>query len=202
LSDPSTKEVRYVGKTINLERRVRQHIWEANDRTIRTRKANWIRSLCGISPHVVILEEVDAALWEQRERALISEYRKRYPGLTNFSDGGETSPVEGKGHTEESKAKMRASALRNGTRPPSRKGMKLTDEQKSKFSELRKKLGTRPPIMGGWNKGQRLNTCKNGHEYTEKNTKLYFRKDRGYSYQICKTCERDAHIRVRMKGRR
>jgi hypothetical protein len=116
--------------------------------------------------------------------------KRRGSDLTNYADGGQTSPVEGMGHTEQSKQKMRSAALKNGAKPPSRKGVVTSDEIKNKLRNTHIERGTKPPAMGGCNKGVRLTYCRNGHKYTPDNTKLYFHKKRNRQFQICKICER------------
>lgn len=178
LCDPFTKAVRYVGKANDLVSRMRGHKWESRNGDIRTRKANWLRSL-NAEPLIKILEEVSLEHWERAERWWIKQMRESGEDLVNFAEGGQTSPVEGIGHSEISKEKMRAAAIRNHAIPPSRKGVKVTDEQKLKLSATHKKLRTRPPSSGGWNKGTRKTACINGHAFTPENTRLVVRKDRG-----------------------
>lgn len=188
LCDPDTLAVRYVGKANDLAVRMRNHRFEVRNKRFRTRKVNWLRSLKGRDPVVVVLDTVAYEGWEEVERRWIAEMRSRGCDLTNYADGGQTSPVEGKGHTEESKAKMRASAIRNGSKPPSRKGQKTTDETRKRLSEAAIRRGCKPPNVGGWNKGIRRTHCKNGHEYSPENTRMCVRPDR--VHQVCRQCER------------
>lgn len=198
LCDPKTEAIRYIGKANNLQRRMACHKYEAMSTSNTTWKAKWLRSI-GCKPLVKVLEEVPFERWEEVERRWIAEARRAGAELTNYADGGETSPVEGKGHTEEAKVKMRMAALKNGIRPPSRKGVLVSEETRMKCKAAHLRRGTVPPPMGGWNKGIRKQACKNGHDYTPENTTLYFRKDRGYTYQICKICQRSAGHRADMK---
>ena len=163
LCDPNTKEYRYVGKANDLGSRIRCHRWEAQSSLLHTHKVNWLRSL-SCDPIVEILQITDSETWQDAERYWISEMRRRSANLTNFADGGQTSPVEGKGHTEESKEKMRESALRNGSKPPSRKGQIVTDEAREKMRIVALRRGATPPSSGGWNKGKKMSI-----DFCEKN---------------------------------
>lgn len=155
LCDPLTGECRYIGKTKNLAARLRGHRWEAHSSKLHTRKVNWLRNL-GQEPLMRVLEEVTLDRWAEAERQWIAEMRRSNAALTNFADGGQTSPVEGKGHSSESKERMRAAAIRNGARPPSRVGIKASAETRKKLSDAMRKRGARPPAMGGWNKGLKM----------------------------------------------
>lgn len=188
LCDPDTGEYRYVGKANNLPARLRSHKWEKS--RLRTRKANWLRSLQGRDPMVMVLEVVPSTDWEATERSWIQDLRASGARLTNFADGGQTSPVEGKGHTEDTKAKLRAKALARGIRPPSRKGQPVSAEARAHYREAALRRGAKPPMVGGWNKGLKQTYCQSGHEYTAENTRLYTRPDRNQTHQICRACER------------
>lgn len=186
LHDPDTNECRYVGKANDLPARIRCHRWEARSSKLHTRKVNWLKSLMGREPSVTILEVVPYDQWVEAERRWIKELRSRGARLTNFADGGQTSPVEGKGHTEASKEKMRRAAVKNGAKPPSRSGVKHSDATLAKLRIARK--GTRPPAMGGWNKGIKRSHCPHGHAYTAENTRLVFRRSRSVPVQQCVQC--------------
>ena len=121
LCDPDTKECRYVGKANDLPSRIRCHRWEARSSQLHTRKVNWLRCL-SCEPIVEILQVADSGSWQDIERQWISEMRNQGNNLTNYADGGQTSPVEGIGHTEETKTKLREKALERGCQPPSRAG--------------------------------------------------------------------------------
>ena len=133
LTDPRTGQVRYVGKTRNLAKRLLGHMDEAlrDD----THKARWIRALkrLGLKPGHLILEVVNGDA-DEAERAWIKKFPKRQ--LTNATEGGDggmlsadararcvegirkaaaegrMSNRKGVPHTEETKRKMRAAKLR------------------------------------------------------------------------------------------
>lgn len=145
---------------------------------------------------MTVLAEAGPDDWQEAERFWIAELRRQGCNLTNFADGGQTSPVEGRGHTEASKEKMRQSALRLGIRPPSRKGAKVTEATRERLRIA--KRGCKPPNMGGWNKGHKATHCSNGHEYTPENTKVMVRPGR-LPYQSCRECERERLRRFQQK---
>jgi len=89
LVDPDTDGVRYVGKADNPHKRLEIHLAGYEPRT--THKSNWIKSLLaqGKQPELMILEEVDAAAWQEAEKRWIAYFRKVGVSLTNTTDGGE-----------------------------------------------------------------------------------------------------------------
>jgi len=182
LKDPTTDAVRYVGKTNDLPARLRSHRWERRNLKLQNRKVRWLRTLTQ-EPLVEVLEVVDMNSWADRERYWIKRFRDEGADLTNFADGGQTSPVEGRGHTEETKAKLRTSALARGIRPPSRAGQPVSAITRAKLRDAAIKRGAKPPPMGGWNKGQEQTHCSRGHERSKYG---YYQDGR---YRNCKRCQ-------------
>ena len=86
LCDPETKEIRYVGATRNLEKRLQGHLRRKSD----TRKERWIAALRvnGLIPKIKKLEIVTEDNWQERERYWIAKYRKENNNLLNIADGG------------------------------------------------------------------------------------------------------------------
>lgn len=114
LSHPITNEVRYVGKTINIKRRYKQHLYDKRG----SYKSNWIQSLRtqNLKPILIILEECDDN-WQDREIYWISQFNN----LTNFLSGGQNSyrpPT-----SEETKEKIRQA----------NKGKVLSEKHKQKI---------------------------------------------------------------------
>lgn len=88
LSDPFTYEIRYIGKTVNINSRLASH---CNDRES-TYKCNWIRSVIakGKKPAVIILETLsDSAYWQESEISWIAYALSLGWPLTNSTSGGE-----------------------------------------------------------------------------------------------------------------
>lgn len=102
LSHPVTNEVRYVGKTINIKRRYKQHLYDKR----KTHKACWVQSLRNdnLKPIINIIETCEDN-WQEREIFWISQF----DNLTNFSLGGGTDYV--RVTTEETKEKIRQANL-------------------------------------------------------------------------------------------
>ncbi len=107
LIDPETKMARYVGKAVNPQKRLRQHIYNSNREV--GHKWNWILSLKrkSLNPIMEIVEvhpESEISEWCDAERFWISYLRSIGCRLTNLDSGGS----EGKIVSEETKHKLRA----------------------------------------------------------------------------------------------
>lgn len=90
LSDPITKEIRYVGKTkYSLSKRLKGHCWAHPSKT--THCYNWITSLAkkGKLPIIELVEEVSEEDWIIMERYWISQFKTWGFNLTNIAIGGE-----------------------------------------------------------------------------------------------------------------
>ena len=86
LIDPNTKQIRYVGKTIHCpEKRLQAHLYEKR----LTYKCNWIKSLKGEIPELLILDIVDENNWIFWELYWISQCKTWGFKLTNTTIGGE-----------------------------------------------------------------------------------------------------------------
>jgi len=80
------EDIRYVGKTNNLEKRLNEHIRDAKCNK-NTHKHNWIRKELKNNKEIKIkiLEECNIKNWEEKEKLWI----KKYNNLTNCTEGGE-----------------------------------------------------------------------------------------------------------------
>lgn len=157
LCEPDTGEIRYIGKAVDVERRLRGHLSDSElARVAKTRKAKWLRSVLarGLEPVVQILEEAPAELIDEAERHWIA----RYAGsgrLTNGTPGGtggdtftRNSPearerwldfMRGRVHSEEEKAKRSASQRARTADPVVRAQMR----------ETAIRIGSTPPVRSG-----------------------------------------------------
>jgi len=93
LEDPTTDEIRYVGKTTNLKNRYYQHVSNCDD--VNHHKKNWIQGLKnkGLKPKLIILEKTDEKRWEKREKYWIKTLLDIGCPLTNISAGGACYPT-------------------------------------------------------------------------------------------------------------
>ena len=95
LTDPRTGEVRYVGKAVCAQKRLKSHLRDARRR--RTPVYDWINKLgrLGLTPGVVVLVRCEPEAWPDTERRIIAEYRAS-GHLLNVADGGDEPhcPVE------------------------------------------------------------------------------------------------------------
>ena len=126
LFDPTTDELRYIGKTTCGMKRVKVHCHESAVKKTGTHKRNWVNSLWkqGLKPHHAILAHcADEAAANSKEIELISYYREQGFNLTNGTTGGEGST--GASHSNEAKAKISKSRI----------GRKHSDETKAKISK-------------------------------------------------------------------
>lgn len=88
LLDPDTDEVRYIGKTNDLNKRMSGHC--RTDQKSKTHKAKWINKLIasGKTPKMLVIEECTLDTWEEVECRWIAHYRAVNKRLTNIADGG------------------------------------------------------------------------------------------------------------------
>lgn len=144
LVDPRTDEIRYVGKSVDPERRCLAHLREAKKST-RSRKQAWIRSLLnvGLYYQVKILEdELPDGLCEAREQFWIKELAALGHRLTNETSGGEHTVM-----SQQTCNKLRSALLRNWNDPAYRARMLNTHNNngaRKRQSVLSKKLWKDP----------------------------------------------------------
>ena len=86
--DPA--HVRYIGKTENIERRLRQHIQAAVNRVVDRPSYEWVRELtsAGVVPGIRLLKTVPLDGWAAAERSEILMHRSAGHLLTNATEGG------------------------------------------------------------------------------------------------------------------
>lgn len=104
LGDPETGLIRYVGKSIRPEGRVKDH---CNEPPSNCHRSHWIQSLKakGLMPLMTILEQGRGDYsWEHAERYWIARGRSEGWPLTNNTDGGDGVP----GLPAETRARMAA----------------------------------------------------------------------------------------------
>lgn len=91
LIDPRTKQIKYIGKSGNPQKRLKEHICESkNKKGCGTKKENWINKLCklDLSPVLKIISEVKIEEYEYWEEYYIKEYKNNGVKLLNYDDKG------------------------------------------------------------------------------------------------------------------
>lgn len=108
LKDPTTGNIRYVGWSYNVARRLYGHLNRAGSER-KTHKDLWLLKLIGSGskPTVEVLETGNGD-WQSAERRWIAYYRSVGADLTNSTDGGEGVP----GASENTRKKMREAGIR------------------------------------------------------------------------------------------
>lgn len=94
LCDPDTHQIRYVGKSVRLYKRLCAHVSRSRTKVTKCHSSCWIRGLLdqGKLPVISILETIPVEVsdsWEDRETYWISRLRAEGHDLTNISEGGE-----------------------------------------------------------------------------------------------------------------
>jgi len=89
LKDPTTNEIRYIGKANDPHVRYKNHINKCRDKN--THKRNWINKLREekLKPILEILEEVPISRWIEFEKIYIKKYLNDGCDLLNYTDGGD-----------------------------------------------------------------------------------------------------------------
>lgn len=134
LIDPLTDEVRYVGCTVRLEERFRGHLKQAaNPASKLIPKIEWLRSLNGVEPRLLLLETVEEPDLHNAEKRWILKLRAAGAQLTNQRVGGKAP--RGHKRSEETRAKIRAA----------RAQQTFSDESRQKMSLAQKKIWAETP---------------------------------------------------------
>lgn len=93
---PLAGAIRYVGKSSEVHKRFKAHLYSANP-SGKTHRQRWVAQVlaAGLKPSLVILEEVDASDWQEAERRWITQGLAQGWPLTNLSAGGDgASPLD------------------------------------------------------------------------------------------------------------
>lgn len=117
LSD-SNDNIRYIGKTNDPKYRLKKHLLESKYK--RTYKEKWIDSVIktGENIKLEIIDEVDNDNWCFWETYWISQFRTWGFDLVNGTSGGEGSDgFRGRSHSNETKQKLRETALKSEKKP-------------------------------------------------------------------------------------
>ncbi len=94
LSDPLSKEIKYVGKTKSIKRRLQSHIdYAKNTQRKRRYVTDWILGLLEqeLKPMITIIEETDEDNWTKREIYWIAHFKSLGFKICNLTNGGESN---------------------------------------------------------------------------------------------------------------
>lgn len=86
LKDPTTQEIRYVGKSNDPKRRLSKHL--NNKKDLGTHKRNWLNTLTE-KPILEVIKEFPKDEWQKHEKYYIEYYLSLGCDLVNWGDGGE-----------------------------------------------------------------------------------------------------------------
>jgi group I intron endonuclease len=135
LIDPISNQIRYIGKTNDIKRRLKRHI---NERFLHdSHKDRWIRKLIdsGNYPEIELIEVVPFENWIFWEKFYISYFKYIGGNLTNGTNGGDEPPSsKGRKHTLESRLKM-SNTKKGKPIPWLNKGTKRSDEHRNNLSK-------------------------------------------------------------------
>lgn len=94
LSDPTTGEIRYIGKAKKVSQRINEHICESRTGKERSHKINWINSLLEnrTKPVLEVIDTVPLEEWVFWEMFYISLFKSWGFNLTNGTQGGDCGP--------------------------------------------------------------------------------------------------------------
>lgn len=190
LYDPTTYELRYIGKAQNLTKRLWEHVKNSKSGQ-RTYKGAWIRKLLreDKKPIISAIQKTTEETWQDDEKMCIAQAKAEGANLTNHTKGGDGIP--GYKHSEETRQKISVYNKSVGRIPPSWKGRKQSPEHIRKRVEARKKRGNyqhskeAKKKISQNRKGKNLgNTHTLGYKHTEewKEKASKSRKGKGNSF--------------------
>lgn len=147
LSDPTTNQVRYVGKTVNLKKRYSSHICNFNKKN---KKENWVLSLKNKNekPLMEVVDTVPYKNWEFWERYWISQFKAWGFDLVNLTEGGDNVC------SDKTRKKLKLAGKNRKQSPEAiektasaNRGRKNTQEMKDKMSALFKGIKVKPDVL-------------------------------------------------------
>lgn len=159
LCDPDSGEVRYVGLTRDTHRRLIAYRARTGGHTKHLR--NWLAKI-DHNPVLVVLELVDLADADVRERYWITQLRSYAARLLNYTDGGEggNSPsVEVRDRIRQAQQKFLACGTHNFLKPDVRARVSASNRERLQGKPIPWFAGQTP-----WNKGQRGGTLTEEHK--------------------------------------
>ena len=185
LVDPRTEQLRYVGKTVDMYERYRDHKRVRKNCYLR----NWFRQVvaCDLLPEMFLIETVAEADWPAAERFWINYFEYIGANLCNRHAGGWGGNY--KPFSEEHRANL-SKALRGRKQPP------MTAEHRKKLGDANR---GRKQTWTPWNLGKKVGPCP------EERKKKIGDANRGKKHPNKKmpllTEEHKARISTTLKGR-
>jgi hypothetical protein len=90
LIDPITNDIRYIGKSNNVEKRFKKHMYDSLKNKKKTHKERWIFKLKekNLIPSLIILKETTNNEYEYWEEYYIKYYKSLGCKLTNYDEQG------------------------------------------------------------------------------------------------------------------
>jgi len=139
LSDPRNNNVRYVGKTDRINKRLWYHITPTKLNK-NTHKNNWIKKLLkeNIKPDIKVIDKVPYKEWKYWETYWISQMKSWGFNLTNSTSGGDGFG-SGKDNPMYGKKRPDLLAMNKSDNHPA-KGAKRSDEYKENLSKVQSKI--------------------------------------------------------------
>ena len=164
LKDPRDYQIKYIGKTIDIDRRRKEH--NQIHRNKKSKKNSWIIHLIenGMQPIMEILEECEETNWVEREMYWIQYYKEFGFDLKNMTLGGESNG--GYVFTKEDRLKQsKSQKLRHEIKPFSKETRKkLSEKAKETLNGLDNlKLGSKTcqvPIIQKTKEGEIIKEWK------------------------------------------
>ena len=100
ITDPRTGDIRYIGKTVNVNYRLCRHKYSAKKST-KSHKDAWIKGILnsGLSPVLDVIDECSEDDWKQTEIYWIAQFKCWGFNLLNETIGGEGTTLIGKSKT-------------------------------------------------------------------------------------------------------
>ena len=97
LSDPTSKEIRYIGYTKDLKDRLRRHMSDSYLKELWTAKNRWLKYLKNnnMKPIMEVLDECDETNFKEYEIYWISQFKTWCFRLTNMTIGGKNPNIQG-----------------------------------------------------------------------------------------------------------
>lgn len=166
LIDPNSKELRYIGYSSEIERRIKDHHRPIYLKA-KTYKNNWIKSLIAVGQQaelIIIKEYETAGELPVAEIEMVEYFRALGADLTNGTRGGD-GHLKGDKLSDETRKKL--SEAFSGEKHPMY-GKKHTEEAKQKISEALS--GENNPLYGKTHTSEtilKMSVIKTGKIFTE-----------------------------------